>query len=304
VHIQRIDLNLLVVLDAIYTEGGITPASRKLHLTQPAVSHALARLRTLFNDPLFVREGRVMVPTSQARKLIQPIRSALRGLEMGLNELEQFDPASTQRRFTVGVRDVLESALLPPLMRHISAVAPSVDVAAVRVDRRALEQELAAGTLDVALDILVPVSEQVRHQHVSLDQMVVVMRRQHPLATRKLDLAAYMKQQHVMVSARRSGPSLEDVELSRHGLQRRIRLRCQHYYTACRVAHQTDLLLTMPARHASVTNRDFGNLIRPFPLALPPLDAYLYWHTTADADPANRWLREQLTVALRDPAEG
>jgi DNA-binding transcriptional LysR family regulator len=298
VHISRIDLNLLVVLDAIYTEGGITRAAEKLHLTQPAISHSLGRLRELFRDALFVREGRAMVPTPLARNLIEPVRRALRSLEVTLNELERFDPASTRRRFTVAVRDVFEATVLPPLLQQVAHAAPSVDVAAVQVERRDLESELAAGTLDCALDVLLPMSEQVRRRRITVDQHVVVARRSHPAVRRGLTLATYLKQHHVLVSSRRSGPGLEDVELSRQGLSRRIRLRCQHYFAACRVVSQTDLVLTMPGSYARIANRQFGNRILPLPFAMPPLDAYLYWHANVDREPANRWLRERLAVAF------
>jgi DNA-binding transcriptional LysR family regulator len=298
VHISRIDLNLLVVLDAIYTEGGITRAAEKLHLTQPAISHSLGRLRELFRDALFVREGRAMVPTPLARNLIEPVRRALRSLEVTLNELERFDPASTRRRFTVAVRDVFDATVLPPLLQQVARAAPSVDVAAVQVERRDLESELAAGTLDCALDVLLPMSEQVRRRRITVDQHVVVARRSHPAVRRGLTLATYLKQHHVLVSSRRSGPGLEDVELSRQGLSRRIRLRCQHYFAACRVVSQTDLVLTMPGSYARIANRQFGNRILPLPFAMPPLDAYLYWHANVDREPANRWLRERLAVAF------
>ena len=142
-QLDRIDLNLFVVLDAIFTEGGITRASDKLHLTQPAVSHALNRLRRLFDDALFVREGRRLVPTPRARALIEPVRAALRGLEVTLSESQAFDAARSTRRFTLGVRDVLEARLLPPLLRALAVEAPGVDIAAVRADRRELEAELA-----------------------------------------------------------------------------------------------------------------------------------------------------------------
>ncbi len=297
-HISRIDLNLLVVLDAIYTEMGITRAADKLHLTQPAISHSLGRLRTLFKDELFAREGRAMVPTPLARKLIEPVRRALRGLEVTLNELEIFDPATTQKRFTVGVRDVYESTLLPPLLHQVSRSAPSVDIAAIQVDRRELESELAAGTLDAALDVLLPPSENILHRKISLDRMVVVARKNHPAVGKRLNLATYLRQHHVLVSSRRSGPGLEDVELNRQGLSRRIRLRCQHYFAACRVVSQTDLILTMPEHYARVANQQFRNQILPLPLDMPPLDAYLYWHANVDKEPANRWLREQLHLAF------
>jgi DNA-binding transcriptional LysR family regulator len=298
VHISRIDLNLLVVLDAIYTEGGITKASEKLHLTQPAISHALGRLRDLFGDPLFEREGRQMVPTPMARNLIDPVRRALRGLESTLNELERFDPATTRKRFTVAVRDVMESVVLPPLAENIAETAPHVDIDAVQVDRRNLESELSAGTLDAALDVLLPLSGDVRRKQITLDRMTVVARKGHPSVGQGLDLDTYLKQDHVLVSSRRTGPGLEDVELSRHGLQRRIRLRCQHYFAACRVVSQTDLVLTMPGHYARVANKQFGNQILELPLEMPPLDAYIYWHANVDKEPANQWLRGQLLKAF------
>lgn len=297
-HISRIDLNLLVVLDAIYTEGGITRAAEKLHLTQPAISHSLGRLRDLFKDELFAREGRAMVPTPLARNLIEPVRRALRGLEVTLNELEAFDPATTQKRFTLAVRDVFESTLLPPLLKRVTRAAPSIDVAAVQISRRDVESELGAGTLDCALDVLLPMSDQVRHRRISLDRQVVVARKNHPAVKRGLTLATYLKQHHVLVSSRRSGPGLEDVELSRQGLSRRIRLRCQHYFAACRVVSQTDLVLTMPGNYARIANRQFGNQILPLPLEMPSLDAYLYWHANVENEPANRWLREQIVEAF------
>ena len=298
-HISRIDLNLLVVLDAIYTEGGITRAADKLHLTQPAISHSLGRLRELFKDELFAREGRAMVPTPLARNLIEPVRRALRGLEATLNELEAFDPATTQKRFTLAVRDVFESTLLPPLLRRVTRAAPSIDVAAVQISRRDVESELGAGTLDCALDVLLPMSDQVRHRRISLDRQVVVARKNHPAVKRGLTLATYLKQHHVLVSSRRSGPGLEDVELSRQGLSRRIRLRCQHYFAACRAVSQTDLVLTMPGNYAKIANKQFGNQILPLPLEMPSLDAYLYWHANVDNEPANKWLREQIVASFR-----
>jgi DNA-binding transcriptional LysR family regulator len=304
VHINRVDLNLLVVLDAIYTERSITRAAAKLHLTQPAVSHSLGRLRLLFKDELFAREGRAMVPTPLARNLIEPVRRALRGLEVTLNELERFDPASTQKRFTVAVRDVFEAPLLPPLLRAIHRSAPAVDLHAVQVERRALESELANGTLDAALDVLLPLSDQVKRRRIRLDQMVVVVRKGHPAVRaargRGMSLAAYLKQDHVLVSSRRSGPGLEDVELSRQGLSRRIRLRCQHYFAACRTVSQTDLVLTMPGHYARIANQPFGNRILPLPFEMPALDAYLYWHVNVDREPANRWLRDKLVAAFAE----
>jgi DNA-binding transcriptional LysR family regulator len=299
VHLNRIDLNLFVVLDAIYTEGSVTKAGHKLHLTQPAISHALARLREMFGDPLFEREGRAMVPTPLARSLIEPLRRTLRNLEITLNEVSRFDPATSQKRFTVGVRDVLESTLLPNFMQRVTAIAPQIEILVVRVDRRSLESELAMGTVDAAMDVLLPLSDNIHRSRVALDPLVVVARNGHPKLRKKLDLVAYLKLDHILVSSRRSGPALEDVELSRQGLQRRVRLRCQHYFSACRVVSQTELILTMPESYARVANQPYGNQILPLPFVMPTMDAYLYWHANVEAEPGNRWLRQQLIQSFK-----
>src|SRR5262245_5818452 len=123
-HLSRVDLNLFVVFDAIYAEGGITRAGQRLNLSQPALSHALGRLREMFGDELFVRHKRAMVPTPMARQLIEPVRASLQRLERTLTQVDRFDPASASKRFTIGLRDVLEAAMLPGLMRSIARAAP------------------------------------------------------------------------------------------------------------------------------------------------------------------------------------
>lgn len=300
-HISRVDLNLFIVFEAIYVEGSVTRASQKLNLTQPAISHALGRLRLLFDDPLFVRQGHAMVSTPLARSIIEPVRRSLRGFEVTLNGLDKFDPATTRKQFTLALRDVLESTILPPLVTKVCASAPLVDIAAIQVERRELESELAGGTLDLAIDILLPLSSEILHRQIMVDKTVVVARKNHPRIKGSLDLESYLEQDHILTSSRRRGPGLEDFELSRLGVQRRIRLRCQHYFAACRVVSQTDLLLTMPERYAEVANQQFGNQILAFPTELPPFDVYLYWHANVDNDPANRWLREQVLQSFTSP---
>ncbi|HLA34270.1 MAG TPA: LysR family transcriptional regulator [Rhodocyclaceae bacterium] len=301
-QLNRIDLNLLVVLDAIYVEGGISRAADKLFLSQPAVSHALSRLREQFDDPLFIREGRAMTPTPLTRRLAPSVRSILHNLESTLNQLEQFDPSRASKRYTIAVRDVFEAAVLPPLMRAITDCAPGIDIATVRSNRRELETELRTGLLDVAFDMLLPLPDEIHRQRIFQDNLVVVVRQNHPVVGECLSLDDYLKLEHVHASWSAPGRGMEDVELARHGLRRNIRLHCQHYFAACRVVSQTDLLLTMPRGYAEVTNPHFGNRILPFPLPAPPLDGYLYWHENMELEAANRWLRERLIAALQPGA--
>lgn len=290
-HISRVDLNLLVVLDTIYTEGGITKAAEKLHLTQPAISHALARLRDLFNDPLFERQGHRMVPTALTKRLIDPLRGSLQSIGSLLNDTQSFEPASASKRFVIGLRDFMESTVMPPLMRALAAEAPGIEVASVRANRRSLESELAAGTLDMAIDVLLPLSDAVKVKRISVDGMAVVARKGHPAIEGAIDLDTYLAQRHILVTSRRQGPGFEDIELRRMGVQRQVALRCQFYFAACRTVSETDLVLTMPESYAHMANRQFGNQVMAFPVPLSSMDAYMYWHASAENDAANRWLR-------------
>jgi DNA-binding transcriptional LysR family regulator len=301
-HLSKVDLNLFVVFDTIYAEAGITRASQRLNLSQPAISHALGRLRRMFDDPLFTRHGHVMTPTPLARQIVEPIRQSLRQLEVTLSKVDRFDPAGAAKRFTVGMRDVLESAVLPRLMRDIAKTAPRVDISIVRAERRELESELNAGTLDAAIDVLLPLPDEIRRQRLDVEWLTVLARRRHPKVRGGLDLDTYLAQEHIAVSSRRRGLTAEDFELGRHNLRRRVRLRCQHYFAACHVVSETDLILTMPERYARIINAQFGNRLLPFPLKVPIYDSYLYWHANADGDPANAWLRQQLLRALQDGA--
>ena len=299
VHLNCLDLNLLPVFDVIYREGSVTRAAEKLNLTQPAISHALGRLRLLLEDPLFERLGRSLVPTAKARSLADPVRQALRSLDVALTQIGRFEPQRAERRFVIGTRDVLESTILPALMQRIGAVAPLVEVASVRADRRLLESGLASGQIDVAMDMLLPLSEEIHRRRVDTDRLVVVARRGHREIAASLDLQTYLRLDHILVSSRRHGGGLEDLELARLGLERRVRLRCQHYFAACRVASETDMIVTMPERYARIINHDtFGNQSRPSPIVGQAIERVLYWHASADDDPAISWLRSQVLETL------
>jgi DNA-binding transcriptional LysR family regulator len=304
-HINRIDLNLLVVFDTIYAEASITRASRRLNLSQPAISHALGRLREMVEDPLFTRHGRLMTPTPLARRIIEPIRQSLQGIEATLTKGDRFAPDSAVKHFTIGMRTALEeAAVLGRLMRSIADSAPRVTISTVRTERRELERELSTGTIDAAVDVLLPLPDEIRRERLGTEWLTVVARARHPKVGRRLTLRTFLSQEHVAVSSRRRGLSAEDFELGRHNLRRRIRLRCQSHLAACRVVSETDLILTMPQRHARILNAQFGNQLLPFPLKVPAFDTYLYWHASADGDPANAWLRQQLIRALRPSRTG
>lgn len=302
-HLSRIDLNLLVVFDTVFAAGSITAASRKLNLSQPAVSHALARLRDVFGEPLFERQGRGITPTPLARSIAGPVRDALGAMERTFGQAAGFEPTTAERHFRIGLREALEPSVLPELSQVICAAGPRLCLASARHDRPRLEADLAAGELDVALDVLLPAADRVPHERVLADRLVVIARKDHPRLRRMRrsgwSLDAYLELEHVQVSSRRRGPSLEDVALQSLGRTRRIRLRCQSHAAACRAAARTDLVATVPETYVRhVLERDMYQVVE-LPLEGTRLETYMYWPANADRDAANRWLRDKVRTALR-----
>lgn len=299
-NISRVDLNLLVVFEAIYAEGSITRASETLHLTQPALSHALARLRELMGDPLFVRTGHRMAPTALAQEIIAPVRRALSEIDVTLSQIHKFDPTTSSREFKIGVRHVVETATLPSLAARLEDASPNVKLSSVPYERDNLYGELVSGGLDLAIDVLLPRLDGVRHKLLLSGRMVVVVRQGHPRVRGDIDLATYLDMDHVLATSRRFGPGVEDRALHRLGHERRVKLRCQHFSTACEIVSRTDLALTMHERYAQALNAPLANRILPLPFDAPAHELYLYWHASAEAEPGNRWLREQLLALYSD----
>jgi DNA-binding transcriptional LysR family regulator len=298
VHLGQVDLNLFVVLEAIYREGNITRAGHELNLTQPAISHALKRLRDLLRDPLFVRQGPHMVPTPFTRNMIDQVRQALQLLEVNLHESRSFVPENARRSFHLSLWEYTEALLLPVLVERLLNSAPGMMISTSRVKRRDLEAELARGAVDLAVEIPMTMSDRIRGKALLRESFVVMARNDHPAIKGKLDLDTYLSQRHVQVSSRRHGPSLVDIELSRRGLRREVFLRIQHNCAASIVVSQTDMLLTLPQRQALLVNLGSQNRVYPFPLSKPHLEAHLYWHESVENDPANRWLRGEIERSL------
>ncbi len=297
-NLSRVDLNLFIVFEAIFTLGSITSAGRKLNLSQSAVSHALARLRTLFDDPLFERNSKGMTPTPLARTLIVDVRNALHSMECTLQKTVHFDLSTTQRRFTIAMGDPFDSLMLPALMERIGPVAPGIEIESIYSDRRRVEAALLDGSLDMAIDVLISTSPDIANAPVLSEPLVVLARKGHPSIQGSVDLDTYLKQAHIQVSSRRRGLSIEDISLRRSGMTRQIRIRCQHYAAACRIVSRTDMLMTMPRSFAKMTNDAVHNQILPAPFPSLRLELFLYWHSRSENDAAARWLREQILATM------
>ncbi|WPP01509.1 LysR family transcriptional regulator [Pseudomonas sp. HR96] len=290
-NLSKVDLNLFIVFDAIYTEANLTRAGQIVGITQPAVSNALSRLRETFNDPLFVRTAQGMVPTPMAQNIIGPVRSALALLRVSVQESRIFNPLQAGKTFRISMTDLTEAVILPPLFQRLRRLAPKVVIESFLSKRRETTMDLAAGRLDFAVDAPLNTDPQVRHVKLMEDRYVCAMRAGHPLFKDALSLDEYLGLTHIHISSRRGGLGHIDLALGKLGLQRRIALRSQHYLMASQVLQQTDMVMTVPERFA---RRNALSYVALPVHDVPAVETHLFWHESTDQDPANRWMREQM----------
>ena len=290
-NVATLDLNLLRVFDAVLRSRSVTQAAGHLELTQPAVSNALARLRQAFGDALFVRSPQGMEPTPFARELAEPVRQALALLESALAHGAGFDPATSGRAFRFYMSDLGQTEFLPPLVERLRRSAPGVRLEAVALELEGIGDALAAGSLDIAVGFLPGLGPPLLRKPLFRDPYVCLLRADHPVQA--LTRKRFAEASHALVSYR-GGHHVVEEAIERAGLARRVVLRVPHFTVVPMVLERTDLILTLPARVARVFERGGKFKSLPSPLPIPPADVAMHWHERFDADPGNRWLREQI----------
>lgn len=294
----RADLNLFRVLEAIYMNNGISGAARALHLTQPAISHSLTRLRDLFDDPLFVRQGNNFVPTEKARSVMPRIQQALSALSSTTVPEEQPEYSELNMVFTVGFRDALEAIVFPVLMRQLLEQAPGVTVISRQAPREDIEKELTTGGYDIVVDRRTPLGARIRREYLCDELLVVVMADRHPWARQTLTRAQYLSARHIVVSQRGTKESI-DTMLHEDGHSRSTGLVCQNFFAACRSVAASDMLLTMPGHYAQELKNALPVSLRPLPFRVKPIRLEMYWHENKEGGSAHRWMRQQIAEVIR-----
>ena len=283
------DLNLFVVFDVIYTERNLTKAGEVLGITQPAVSNALSRLRKNFNDDLFVRTSKGMMPTPVAENMVNDVRQALDLIRNSISESESFNPKTANATFRISIGDTSEYRLLPELIKHISKSAPGVDVQSYLTPRHETPKELAAGNIDFAIDPPIHTDPSLNHEKIYEDQYVLVINKKHPFSKKKkITLDDYLSLSHIHISKDQQVLGHVDTALNELGLTRRIALRAQHFLVAPYILETSELAIT--TIKSFTKGRDFK--ILPLPFEVNPLVLHLYWHSNKDQDPSNKWMRE------------
>lgn len=295
-NLQSIDLNLLLVFEALMEERNVTRAARRVGLSQPAMSNALSRLRRTFDDPLLVRTSSGMTPTPAAQSLIEPVRAALLQLRAALEEKPAFDAAASRRAFRFLASDYVEVILLAPLAREIRREAP---LSSIRVHRPTnVFQPPSTASLADSFDIAVgffpdalSLDAAIRSEVLFEEDNVCIASGDHPSIRGKISIRQYASSGHVAVFYKSEGPGVIDTLLAQKGLARRVAVQSPHFSSVPFLVAGSDLIATVPRRLAQRFAKSLGLQVLAVPFAMPPFRLAMLWHQRMDADPAHAWMR-------------
>lgn len=296
--LSGVDLNLLVALDALLKEGSVTRAAHRIRLSQPAMSNALSRLRTLLGDPLFVHTRRGMVPTARAQAFAEPLQRALSELRTVFEPSRTFDAAASVRVFNIAVTDYAEAVIVPLLVRKVRQVAPHVTLRLQPFDRAVPRADLQEGSVD--LGITWRLEEQpfaakgFYTKSLFQERLVCIVRADHPRVGRRLTLDQFIELDHVVAAPIEKYRPIVDVMLQEQGLKRKTAVTSTHYMSVPFFVAQSDMIATVASRIAHQLKKALNLRIVPPPLPLQPLNVRLVWHERSDGDPACHWLRDML----------
>ncbi|MBY5361353.1 LysR family transcriptional regulator [Rhizobium leguminosarum] len=304
--LQAVDLNLLVAFDAIMAERSVTRAGARIGRTQPAMSAALARLRQLFEDELFVRSPSGFEPTPRALDLAEPIGKSLRHAQEALAFSGVFDPRSSSASFRLGLSEHPAFVLLPKLLAAIRLAAPniSVDVKGFVARERAVEM-LDAGEVDAAVGVPVSSSPRILSRLLFEESFVSIVRADHP-AARRLDLETFVGLDHLLVSPEGDRYGHVDRKLSEFGLRRRLGLTLPQMYAAPAIVAETNLVATLMRGIVEVSDSRARLSIHKPPIELLPVSFALSWHRRNDSHVGQQWFRElirSVAAAKQDQSE-
>ena len=299
---MQLDLNLLTVLDALLTEGSVMGAADRLHLSSPAVSRSLGRIRRLTGDDILVRTGRSMTPTPYALTIRDQVSGLVRAATAVLTPARDLDLATLSRTFTLQCHDALSLALAPPLLASVAERAPGVRLRLL-TETAVDTDDLRHGRVDLRIGADAPELPEFRSQTVGHDRLAVVLRAGHPAAGR-LTLEAYAGLPHLLVSRRGRLTDPVDELLAARGLRRRVFAAVGTTASALHVISRSDSVLTAPEVTCRPLTAAFGLTTEPPPLDLPPVPVVASWHQRYDTDPGHAWLRDETRRALLEVLGG
>ena len=304
VNLARIDLNLLVALDALLTERSVTRAAARIGLGQSAMSHNLARLRALFDDELLTRGPDGMRATPRALALVDPVRVALAQIESLVRHDQAFDPATAERLFQVGLPDSIEVLLGPALLALLCAEAPGVRVRFYSTDRLQLLDELDGDRLDLGIGIFPAGRTHHKRRLLATDTYLCMFSAERVGLQPPISLQDYVRLPHVLTSLRQGERGVVDEALGQLGLERTVVLTTPRFVAVPFLVAGAPVITTMHSKLARFFAAALGLSLSPAPLELPEVSISLLWHASYDHDPAHLWLRRLVTRVAAATASG
>ena len=299
--LMQLDLNLLAALDALLEEGSVAGAAARLHVTAPAMSRSLGRIRRTTGDQILVRTGHAMTPTPYAIAVREQVHTLLQQVQGVLAPSRELDLTTLERTFTLRWHDSLVALSGPTLLAAVRKQAPGVRLrftAESSIDT----PELRRGEVDLEANANRPTAPDIRADRVAETRHVIVVRQKHPLTRVKAVTAArYAASEHITISRRGRLSNALDDALAQLGLTRRVVATAPTEAAAFAFVRGSDLLITAPESTTRSAAADFGLILLPLPLELPPAPVYLSWHQRYDTDPAHVWLRDLARAALASP---
>ena len=293
VNSSRFDLNLMTVLDVLLQERSVSRTAARLNLSQPAVSHALARAREAFGDPLLVREGSLMRPTPLALRLEAPLSEVLGGVERMLKTTRSFDPMQLEGQVRIGMSDYADFLLLPSLLEHVRVHAPGLCIVSRDMSSEKVADELSTGKIDLSISFKLAHKPNIHERHLINDRYVCLA----PNSMRgAMTVERYLAARHVQISYRGVFAGGADEALDRMGLARTVAVFTPHVLAAASSAARAGLVLTTPERLARSLVQLFPLKLFELPFELPELELTMAWHARNDADAAQSWLRESIAA--------
>lgn len=296
VNLARVDLNLLVAFDALMTERSVTKAAVRVGLGQSAMSHNLARLRTLFDDELLTRSANEMQPTPRALALVDPVRIVLANIEGLINRADEFDPRTADRVFRIGLPDSVEVLVGPRLLAHVCAEAPGIRFRFYSTDERRLLDEIDADHIDLGIGIGTFPDGQMHHKRrvLSTDSYLCIFNAQRIDLTPPISLDDYVRLPHILTSLRKGERGVVDDALGKLGLARTIAVVTPRFVAVPLLVASSPVITTMHARLARYFADQLNLTLSPPPVELPVLTTSLLWHASYDSDPGHAWLRKTI----------
>jgi DNA-binding transcriptional LysR family regulator len=296
-NLRRLDLNLLLVLDALLRLRSVTAAANELAISASACSHALSRLRQTLGDELFVRQGNRMQPTQRAEQIAESLQAALQMLTDSISQGQRFDPSSSERIFTLAATDYTAFAILPSVMARLQFSAPKLQIQVLYSSQPMALLELAAGRIDFVLgfaDANEVLPEGVQAFDWFSDDYVVIARQQHQQLQGELSFASYLAARHVVVTPWPQTRAVIDQVLDALAVQRHVAVQLPSVLAAAFIVAQSELLMTIPRRAAQTLSQAAGLCVYPAPFAIPAYTLKVYGLSKYASTDAHLWLRQEL----------